>query len=252
MDGRSEPTPALLSSTRRSGRIGRYGPPVSGRRVARPRIKTVAPAVLSGGESCDLTLSGEPRAGSQDRVPGARRHCTKILRICAEKLCDLRHRLARTLDNGPEQACRSLRGCASHPPNGPPALAMRCPAELYTQGGGRYRYQAARMMRKSPSCRARLRLTEPQSCDIGRWGIYVRPVAQHVVLRLLRASAGPSAGYGSGKSNLGTAIQSGVGRCSRDDLCRLPPMDGWTSFINDRSTKSAGAAGRSRLAPHPI
>ena len=118
MDGRPEPTPASLSSTRRSGRIGRYG--VSGQRVARPRIKTVAPAVLSGGESCDLTLSGEPRAGSQDRVPGARRHCTKILRICAEKLCDLRHRLARTLDNGPEQACRSLRGCASHPPNGRP------------------------------------------------------------------------------------------------------------------------------------
>jgi len=52
------------------------------------------------------------------------------------------------------KACRSLRGCASHPTERPPppALAMRYPAELYTKGGGRYRYQAARMMRKSPSC----------------------------------------------------------------------------------------------------
>ena len=113
--------------------------------------------------------------------PGLAVTARKSLEFVLRTLCDLRHRLARTLDNGPEQACRSLRGCASHPPNGPPALALRCPAELYTQGG-RYRYQAARMMRKSPSCKARLRLTEPQSCDIGRWGIYVRPVAQHVVL----------------------------------------------------------------------
>ena len=106
-------------------------------------------------------------------------------------------------------------------------------------------------------------MTEPQSFDIceivsflymprwlGHWGIFFRPVAQHVVLPASWASAGPSAGYASGK--LGIAIQSGAGRRRLDDLYRLPPVDGWTSFIKDRSTKSSGATGRSRLAQHPI
>lgn len=96
----------------------------------------MAPAVLSGGESCDLTLSGEPRAGSQDRVPGARRHCTKILRICAEKLCDLRHRLARTLDNGPEQGVPLALRLRKPPTERPPGARHALPGRALHLGAG--------------------------------------------------------------------------------------------------------------------